>query len=147
MDEAHTSRYSVHPGADKMYYDLRDLYWWPGMKRDIAEKDKRRLHLGVSPEKLCKSKERKPLELRRHLETDVTKNLLRSWNGDCVKEAKEKKNSIIKVRLELSARTELAWNENQLPDEIFTSLSPNPYLSTNSQTEPCRTGSFNGEGL
>ncbi|GKD21827.1 putative reverse transcriptase domain-containing protein [Tanacetum coccineum] len=37
MDEAHTSRYSVHPGVDKMYYDLRDLYWWPGMKRDIAE--------------------------------------------------------------------------------------------------------------
>nr|GEY83595.1 putative reverse transcriptase domain-containing protein [Tanacetum cinerariifolium] len=37
MHEAHTLRYSVHPGADKMYYDLRDLYWWPGMKRDIAE--------------------------------------------------------------------------------------------------------------
>nr|GFA52785.1 putative reverse transcriptase domain-containing protein [Tanacetum cinerariifolium] len=37
VDEAHTSRYSIHPGADKMYYDLRDLYWWPGMKRDIAE--------------------------------------------------------------------------------------------------------------
>ncbi|GKA26809.1 putative reverse transcriptase domain-containing protein [Tanacetum coccineum] len=32
-----TSRYSIHPGADKMYYDLRDLYWWPGMKRDVAE--------------------------------------------------------------------------------------------------------------
>nr|GEV97231.1 putative reverse transcriptase domain-containing protein [Tanacetum cinerariifolium] len=37
MDEAHTSRYSVHPGADKIYYDLRDLYWGPGMERDIAE--------------------------------------------------------------------------------------------------------------
>ncbi|GKF85444.1 putative reverse transcriptase domain-containing protein, partial [Tanacetum coccineum] len=37
MDEAHTSRYSIHPGADKMYHDLRDLYWWSGMKRDIAE--------------------------------------------------------------------------------------------------------------
>ncbi|GJX52721.1 putative reverse transcriptase domain-containing protein [Tanacetum coccineum] len=37
MDEAHTFRYSVHPGADKMYYDMRDLYWWSGMKRDIAE--------------------------------------------------------------------------------------------------------------
>nr|GEW48412.1 putative reverse transcriptase domain-containing protein [Tanacetum cinerariifolium] len=37
MDEAHTSRYSVHPGMNKMYYGLRDLYWWPGMKRDIAE--------------------------------------------------------------------------------------------------------------
>ncbi|GJS88946.1 putative reverse transcriptase domain-containing protein [Tanacetum coccineum] len=30
MDEAHTSRYSIHPGADKMYHDLRDLYWWHG---------------------------------------------------------------------------------------------------------------------
>ncbi|GJX43208.1 putative reverse transcriptase domain-containing protein [Tanacetum coccineum] len=30
------SLYSVHPRADKMYYDLRDMYWWPGMKRDIA---------------------------------------------------------------------------------------------------------------
>ncbi|GJS43900.1 putative reverse transcriptase domain-containing protein [Tanacetum coccineum] len=36
MDEAHKSKYSVHPGADKMYYDLRDMYWWPRMKRDIA---------------------------------------------------------------------------------------------------------------
>ncbi|GJZ77557.1 putative reverse transcriptase domain-containing protein [Tanacetum coccineum] len=36
LDEAHKSKYSVHPGADKMYHDLRDMYWWPGMKRDIA---------------------------------------------------------------------------------------------------------------
>ncbi|GJX06981.1 putative reverse transcriptase domain-containing protein [Tanacetum coccineum] len=36
MDEAHKTKYYVHPGADKMYYDLRDRYWWPGMKRDIA---------------------------------------------------------------------------------------------------------------
>ncbi|GJU87397.1 putative reverse transcriptase domain-containing protein [Tanacetum coccineum] len=37
MDEAHKSKYSVHPGADTMYYDLRDRYWWPRMKKDIAE--------------------------------------------------------------------------------------------------------------
>ncbi|GJW48775.1 putative reverse transcriptase domain-containing protein [Tanacetum coccineum] len=37
MDEAHKSKYFVHPGADKMYYDLRDRYWWPRMKKDIAE--------------------------------------------------------------------------------------------------------------
>ncbi|GJU24356.1 putative reverse transcriptase domain-containing protein [Tanacetum coccineum] len=37
MDEAHKSKYYVHPGADKMYYDLRDRYWWPGMKKDIVE--------------------------------------------------------------------------------------------------------------
>ncbi|GKE43148.1 putative reverse transcriptase domain-containing protein [Tanacetum coccineum] len=37
MDGAHKSKYSVHPGADKMYYDMRDRYWWPGMKKNIAE--------------------------------------------------------------------------------------------------------------
>nr|GEX51560.1 putative reverse transcriptase domain-containing protein [Tanacetum cinerariifolium] len=36
MDGAHKTRYSMHPEADKMYYDLRDMYWWPSMKRDIA---------------------------------------------------------------------------------------------------------------
>ncbi|GKD84924.1 putative reverse transcriptase domain-containing protein [Tanacetum coccineum] len=36
LDEAHKSKYSVHPGADKMYHDLCDMYWWSGMKRDIA---------------------------------------------------------------------------------------------------------------
>nr|GEX30504.1 putative reverse transcriptase domain-containing protein [Tanacetum cinerariifolium] len=37
MDEVHKSKYYVHPGVDKMYYDLRDRYWWPRMKKDIAE--------------------------------------------------------------------------------------------------------------
>ncbi|GKC06577.1 putative reverse transcriptase domain-containing protein [Tanacetum coccineum] len=37
MDEAHKSKYSIHPGADKMYYDLRDRYWWPRIKKDIVE--------------------------------------------------------------------------------------------------------------
>nr|GEY55440.1 putative reverse transcriptase domain-containing protein [Tanacetum cinerariifolium] len=37
MDESHKLKYYVHPGADKMYYDLRDGYWWPGMKKDIAK--------------------------------------------------------------------------------------------------------------
>ncbi|GJZ89392.1 putative nucleotidyltransferase, ribonuclease H [Tanacetum coccineum] len=36
MDEAHKSKYFVHSGADKIYYDLRDRYWWSGMKKDIA---------------------------------------------------------------------------------------------------------------
>ncbi|GJU91251.1 putative reverse transcriptase domain-containing protein, partial [Tanacetum coccineum] len=33
---AHKSKYSIHPGSDKMYHDLRKLYWWPNMKADIA---------------------------------------------------------------------------------------------------------------
>ncbi|GJR15606.1 putative reverse transcriptase domain-containing protein [Tanacetum coccineum] len=35
MDKAHKSKYFIHPRADKMYYDLRDRYWWPRMKKDI----------------------------------------------------------------------------------------------------------------
>nr|GEX29018.1 putative reverse transcriptase domain-containing protein [Tanacetum cinerariifolium] len=37
IDEAYKSKYSVHPRADKMYYDLRDRYWWPRMKKDITK--------------------------------------------------------------------------------------------------------------
>ena len=37
MEEAHLSTYSIHPGSTKMYHDLKDTYWWNGMKRDIAE--------------------------------------------------------------------------------------------------------------
>ncbi|CAN4106139.1 unnamed protein product [Withania somnifera] len=37
LQEAHGSRYSIHPGTTKMYCDTRRLYWWNGMKRDIAE--------------------------------------------------------------------------------------------------------------
>ncbi|KAJ9544925.1 hypothetical protein OSB04_024632 [Centaurea solstitialis] len=36
MDEAHQSKYSIHPGSDKMYKGLKEHYWWPGMKKDIA---------------------------------------------------------------------------------------------------------------
>nr|GEU78307.1 putative reverse transcriptase domain-containing protein [Tanacetum cinerariifolium] len=36
MDEAHKSKYSIHPRANKMYYDLKNRYWWLRMKKDIA---------------------------------------------------------------------------------------------------------------
>nr|GEY78350.1 putative reverse transcriptase domain-containing protein [Tanacetum cinerariifolium] len=36
MLESHKSKYSIHPGSDKMYHDLKKLYWWPNMKADIA---------------------------------------------------------------------------------------------------------------
>ena len=37
LEEAHSSSYTVHPGSTKMYKDLKDVYWWEGMKRDVAE--------------------------------------------------------------------------------------------------------------
>nr|GEV19329.1 putative reverse transcriptase domain-containing protein [Tanacetum cinerariifolium] len=36
MQESHKSRYSIHPGSDKMYQDLKPLYLWPNIKADIA---------------------------------------------------------------------------------------------------------------
>jgi hypothetical protein len=37
LREAHESAYSIHPGGNKMYHDLKVTYRWYSMKRDIAE--------------------------------------------------------------------------------------------------------------
>ncbi|GKD33268.1 putative reverse transcriptase domain-containing protein, partial [Tanacetum coccineum] len=37
MHESHKSKYSIHLGSDKMYQDLKKLYWWPNMKAIIVE--------------------------------------------------------------------------------------------------------------
>ncbi|GJS51505.1 putative reverse transcriptase domain-containing protein [Tanacetum coccineum] len=37
MHESYKSKYSIHPGSDKMYQDLKKLYWWPNIKAIIAE--------------------------------------------------------------------------------------------------------------
>ncbi|XP_070017341.1 uncharacterized protein [Nicotiana sylvestris] len=37
MVEAHTSKYSVHPGSTKMYHDLKEVYWWNNMKKEVAD--------------------------------------------------------------------------------------------------------------
>jgi hypothetical protein len=37
FDEAHLSKFSIHPGSTKMYQDLRKNFWWSNMKVDIAK--------------------------------------------------------------------------------------------------------------
>ena len=36
LREAHDTPYSIHPGGTKMYQDLREKFWWHGMKREIG---------------------------------------------------------------------------------------------------------------
>ncbi|GJX02535.1 putative reverse transcriptase domain-containing protein [Tanacetum coccineum] len=36
MYESHKSKYSIHPRSEKMYQDMKKLYWWPNIKADIA---------------------------------------------------------------------------------------------------------------
>ena len=35
LEEVHGSMYSIPPGATKMYYDLKEVYWWEGMNADV----------------------------------------------------------------------------------------------------------------
>ncbi|WVZ75795.1 hypothetical protein U9M48_023826 [Paspalum notatum var. saurae] len=37
LSEAHDTAYSIHPGSTKMYHDLKEMFWWYGMKRAVAE--------------------------------------------------------------------------------------------------------------
>lgn len=37
LDKAYKYAYSIHPGATKMYQDLKQVYWWDGMKKDMVE--------------------------------------------------------------------------------------------------------------
>ena len=37
LEEAHRSKYTIHPGATKMYHDLKRDWWWQGMKKDVTE--------------------------------------------------------------------------------------------------------------
>ena len=37
MEEVHYSSYTIHPGSTKMYQDLKEFFWWEGMKKDVAE--------------------------------------------------------------------------------------------------------------
>ncbi|XP_055801985.1 uncharacterized protein LOC129871127 [Solanum dulcamara] len=70
MGEAHNARYSVHPRSIKMYHDLKYLYWWDGMKRDISE------FVGQCPNcQQVKIKHQKPAGLLQKME-------IRAWKWE-----------------------------------------------------------------
>jgi len=37
LEEGHRSNLSIHPSATKMYQDLKMMFWWPNMKREVSE--------------------------------------------------------------------------------------------------------------
>nr|GEX52414.1 hypothetical protein [Tanacetum cinerariifolium] len=136
---AHKSKYSVHRGADKMYYDLRDRYWWLGMKKNVAEYEgiamdfvtklprtssghdtiwiKDRLKAARDHQKSYADKRRKPLEFSVGpvaYRLDFPEEL----NGVHDTEFKKLKRSrvvIVKVRWNSKRRPEFTWDhEDQM---------------------------------
>nr|GFA16693.1 hypothetical protein [Tanacetum cinerariifolium] len=51
MHESHKSKYSIHLGSDKMYQEMKKLYWWPNMKADIATYDNITMDFFTKPPK------------------------------------------------------------------------------------------------
>ncbi|GKB20955.1 putative reverse transcriptase domain-containing protein [Tanacetum coccineum] len=64
MHESHKSKYSIHPGSDKMYQDLKKLYWWLNMKAEIATYIKKRIQAARDRQKGYADRRRKPLEFK-----------------------------------------------------------------------------------
>ncbi|GJT45640.1 putative reverse transcriptase domain-containing protein, partial [Tanacetum coccineum] len=68
MHESHKLNYSIHPGSDKVYRDLKKLYWWPNMKAEIATYVRNRLNGKVNETILegssLKAWRRNPLEFQ-----------------------------------------------------------------------------------
>ena len=64
LEEAHNTRYLVHPGGTKMYRDLRQYFWWNNMKKDVVEYvNKCLICQKVKAEHQCPVAELRPLEI------------------------------------------------------------------------------------
>jgi len=74
LKESHESIFSTHPDSTKMYRDLKSLYWWPGMKKDIAEFVARCLTC-----QRVKTEHQKPGGLLQPLPIPVWKGIILPW--------------------------------------------------------------------
>nr|GEW24133.1 hypothetical protein [Tanacetum cinerariifolium] len=78
MHESHKSKYSIHPGSEKMYQDTKKLYWWPNMKAGIATYVSKCLTCAK-----VKAEHQRPsglLEFTLTTRSSLWKSPLKSWN-------------------------------------------------------------------
>nr|GEU39811.1 hypothetical protein [Tanacetum cinerariifolium] len=122
MDEAHATKYSVYFGTDKMYYDLRDLYWLPGMKKNNA------IDEFPLPEQLLTANEDKfPLLIQSDATVVKLALLLKSRNNFTVttEDMQKRKNDVkAKTTLLLSILDEhqLRFSKYKTAQELWTAI-------------------------
>ena len=78
LEERHKSRLSLHPSMNKMYQDLKDTFWWQGMKKDVA--------LFVSACLTCqkaKVEHQRPSGILQPLEIDTSVEMGQHLHGLC----------------------------------------------------------------
>nr|GEY32588.1 putative reverse transcriptase domain-containing protein [Tanacetum cinerariifolium] len=114
MHESHKSKYSIHPGSDKMYRDLKKLYWWPSMKPNIADYVGKCLTCSR-----VKAECQKPSDLLLRLDDKLNfvEEPVEVMDRE-VKKLKQSRISIVKVRWNAKRGPEFTWErEDQIRAE------------------------------
>nr|GEV06186.1 hypothetical protein [Tanacetum cinerariifolium] len=142
MHESHKSKYSIHPGSNKIYQDLKKLYWWPNMKAIIAEfwksyklklpEELSNIHSAfhVSNLKKCLSDESLVIlmkELRIDDKLNFVEELVEIMDRE-VKQLKQSRIPIFKVRWNSKRGPKFTWErEDQIRvkyPHLFSNITP-----------------------
>nr|GEY06528.1 putative reverse transcriptase domain-containing protein [Tanacetum cinerariifolium] len=97
MHESDKSKYSIYPGSDKMYQDLKRLYWWPNMKAEIATYVTGQDMIWVIVDRLTKSAHFLPMR-----EDDTLEKLTRQYLKEVVSRHRKSLNKALGTRLDMS---------------------------------------------
>ncbi|GJW25077.1 putative reverse transcriptase domain-containing protein [Tanacetum coccineum] len=129
MHKSHKSKYSIHPGSDKMYQDLKKLYWWPNMKAIIAEYVGKCLTCSkVKAEILSDESLVIPMkELRLDEKLNYLEEPVEIMDQE-VKQLKQSRIPIVKVRWNSKRGPEFTWErEDQIRAKylhLFSNITP-----------------------
>nr|GEZ66803.1 retrotransposon protein, putative, Ty3-gypsy subclass [Tanacetum cinerariifolium] len=123
MHESHKSKYSIHMGSDKMYQDMKKLYWWPNMKADITTYVSKCLTYAK-----VKAEHQRPSGLLYFVEEPV------EIMDHEVKRLKRSQIPLVKVRLNSKRGPEFTWErEDQFRKKyrhLFAKIAPSSSVAS-----------------